>query len=355
MNIIHRGKLKNVDFTFALGDLFDAHVEAIVSSEQTDFVLAGNPESISGQIRRRFGASIQQELDDATKGEVLRAGTVIDTSGGKDFARIFHAGFHEPNDWPGVPGDSQGTDYFEAIGSCIRQVLESVRAQRLSSVAFPLIGCGLFGLDEKMLILQYLDAVEALSDRLKDGENLNVWLVIRDRAQFECAVAVFLELLLRARSEMIVLQIGRTGVPILDRFAARLAQRSNEDWTKWQLCRFTQIALEIMCYGLSRGISPSPTPESLFDEGRTPTFGVVRELAIKFAVASPAKTSVWGAKCFTSVLRNENAATALEAVNAQRNNLAHGRMSLSLVQIEKLMVQSLQLDAWAAISYRFHS
>ncbi len=62
MKIIHRGKLKRVEFTFALGDLFDAEVDAIVSSEQTDFVLSGNPESISGQIWYRYGDSIQQEL-----------------------------------------------------------------------------------------------------------------------------------------------------------------------------------------------------------------------------------------------------------------------------------------------------
>jgi hypothetical protein len=32
-----------------------------------------------------------------------------------------------------------------------------------------LIGCGLFGLDEKMLVLQFLDAVEALGGRLAEG------------------------------------------------------------------------------------------------------------------------------------------------------------------------------------------
>ena len=117
------------------------------------------------------------------------------------------------------------------------EVLDSVRAQKLSSVAFPLIGCGRFGLDEKMLILQFLDAVETLGNRLQDGENLKVWLVILDHAQFESAAGVLLELLLRARNEMIVLQIEQSGVPILDRFAARLTQRTNEGGAKWQLCR----------------------------------------------------------------------------------------------------------------------
>ena len=58
MKVIHRGKLKRVEFTFALGDLFDAQVDAIVSSEQTDFVLSGNLELISGQIWHRYGDEI---------------------------------------------------------------------------------------------------------------------------------------------------------------------------------------------------------------------------------------------------------------------------------------------------------
>jgi O-acetyl-ADP-ribose deacetylase (regulator of RNase III) len=220
MDIVHQGKFKHVKFTFAVGDLFEAKVDAIVSSEQTDFVLSGNPESISGQIWCRYGDLIQQELDQITKSQVLCAGTVIDTSGGKDFKRIFHAGFHKPDDWPGMANSSQDADYFEAIGSCVGQVLESVRTLKLSSVAFPLIGCGIFGLDEKMLILQFLDAIESLDGRLQDGEELNVWLVILNPAQFRAAAGKFLELLLAARREMVAFDIDPTSVPILDRFAA---------------------------------------------------------------------------------------------------------------------------------------
>jgi O-acetyl-ADP-ribose deacetylase (regulator of RNase III) len=167
INVIHRSKLKQVELTLAVGDLFEAKVDAIVNSEQSDFVLANNPETLSGQIRNRYGAAVQDELDASTKGQVLRAGSVLETSGGQDFKRIFHAGFHDPDDWPMLseeakdipylstePSESRGGDYFAAIGSCIAQVLNSAITQKLTSVAFPLIGCGLFGLDEKMLILQ---------------------------------------------------------------------------------------------------------------------------------------------------------------------------------------------------------
>jgi O-acetyl-ADP-ribose deacetylase (regulator of RNase III) len=350
MKIIHQGKLNHVELTFAVGDLFDAQVDAIVSSEQTDFILSGNPKSISGQIWQRFGAAVQQELDELTDGQVLRAGTVLETSGGSDFVRIFHAGFHEPDDWPGVPGGSEGADYFEAIGSCVRQILETARAQKLSSVAFPLIGCGLFGLDEKMLVLQFLDAIETLDERLTDDEHLNAWLVIRDRDQFDSIVDVLFALLLRHRSETIAVQLEPSGIPVLDRFAARLGHRSNEDWAKWQLCRFAEIALEVMCYGLCRATIPSPSPESMFDEGIVATFGVIREHALKLAASPTIDAGSWGARFFTSVLKNDASVRALEIVNTQRNNLAHGRKSLPLGEIRGLTIQGLQLGAWGKIA-----
>ena len=82
IHVIRRSKLKRVEFTLAAGDIFEAGVDAIVSSEQTDFVLSGNPESLSGQIWNRYGDAVQRELDEATQGQVVGPGTVIDTSGG---------------------------------------------------------------------------------------------------------------------------------------------------------------------------------------------------------------------------------------------------------------------------------
>jgi hypothetical protein len=104
-----------------------------------------------------------------------------------------------------------------------------------------------------------------------------------------------------------------------------------------------------MCYSLGRVVYPSATPESLFEEGVTPTFGVVREHALKFALACPAKTNFWGASVFASVLKNEAAARALEELNKERNNFAHGRTNLPLADIEQLVATGLQLLAWTRI------
>lgn len=201
-----------------------------------------------------------------------------------------------------------------------------------------------------MLILQFFDAVESVGRQFQIGEPLNVWLVIRDRGQFESLAGMFLELLLRARNGMVVVQLEPTGVPILDRFAARLAERSNEDWAKWQLCRYAEIALEIMCYGLSRAHNPPRTPELLFNERQAPTFGKVRKLAQNVSSALPLNAQVWGTKFFASVLKNEGAKRALEEINTQRNNLAHGRATLPLIEMKELVARSLQLEAWPGIS-----
>jgi O-acetyl-ADP-ribose deacetylase (regulator of RNase III) len=344
MKVIQQSDLGHVKFSLAAGDIFDAKVDAIVSSEQTDFVLSGNPESLSGQIWKRYGAVVQRELDAATKGEVLDPGMVIDTSGGQDFKRIFHAGFHDPNDWPEMPGGHLGTNwlvdtdrdfretgYFAAIGSCITQILNTAVAQKIRSIVFPLIGCGVFGLDEKMLILQFLNAIEQFNDELIDCEQqLDVWLVIRDRTQFESVTGTFLDLLIHARKRLVLVCLKRSGVPILDRFAARLAERTNEEWAKWQLCRYAEIAVEFMCYGICRATCPAIALESLFEEGRAPTFGVVREVATRLAASSLIDPKAWGARFFASVFQDVISTRALEAINAQRNDLAHGRQSLSL-------------------------
>jgi hypothetical protein len=140
MNVIHRSKLRHLVFTLAVGDIFDASVDAIVNSEQTDFVLSKNLKTLSGQIWSRYGDAVQSELDAVREGRVLGPGTVIATSGGSDFKRIFHAGFHDPDDWPDLSGESLGatglgnaprefreTSYFAAIGSCMPQIINPPR------------------------------------------------------------------------------------------------------------------------------------------------------------------------------------------------------------------------------------
>jgi hypothetical protein len=76
------------------------------------------------------------------------------------------------------------------------------------------------------------------------------------------------------------------------------------------------VAVEMICYGLSRATRPSTTPESLFEEGRAPTFGDFRSKAQILVATKVVDDSAWGARFFARVVQDEVAARALEIINA---------------------------------------
>jgi len=115
-------------------------------------------------------------------------------------------------------------------------------------------------------------------------------------------------------------------------FASRLLERTNEDWAKWQLCRYAEVATEVMCYAISRATNPATTPEALFEEGRPATFGHFLEKAKHLAGTAELDRSAWGVRFFSQVLKDTRSARALDAINQQRNNLAHGRQSPTACQ-----------------------
>ncbi len=67
----HTWTIGSIELHLAVADLFDLNVAAIVNSEQTNFCLAHDPSTISGQIRSRLGNGIQDELYALTQGQVL--------------------------------------------------------------------------------------------------------------------------------------------------------------------------------------------------------------------------------------------------------------------------------------------
>jgi hypothetical protein len=203
-------------------------------------------------------------------------------------------------------------------------------------VAFPLIGGGRFGLDNKMLVQQFLNAVESLDNLIDEHEGLSIWLVVHGHAQLESVAAALLELLMSARREAIFLKVEPTNVSIIDRFSEQLAKPSNEEWIKWQLYRLTEVALEIMCAGLARATIPAQPPEMLFAEGWAPGFKEFRLRAHKLATL-PVNSDCWGVKCFANVLKSATAAEALEGIHKQRNNFAHGRATMPLAEVKKLV------------------
>ena len=105
-----------------------------------------------------------------------------------------------------------------------------------------------------------------------------------------------------------------------------------------------------MCYAISRATRPEIIPEALFEEGRPATFGHFLENAKHLADTAQLDRSAWGVRFFSRILKDARSARALDAINQQRNNLAHGRQSLPLAKIKKLIAQGLNLELWEQIA-----
>ena len=157
------------------GDLWEIDADAVVNSEETDFVLSSNKNTVSGQCRHRYGDTIQAELDAETMGETLAPGTVLETSGGGDYERIFHAGFHLPGKWL-QEGDE--AVHLEVIRGCTWEILTRASRQGLGTVAFPLIGTGVFDLDPQLLAFQFFSTVGCFAREQSPEQPLSISLVV---------------------------------------------------------------------------------------------------------------------------------------------------------------------------------
>src|SRR5205814_10453900 len=106
---------------------------------------------------------------------------------------------------------------------------------------------------------------------------------------------------------------------------------------KWQLCRFTEVALVFACFGLCRSTQPPTEPKAAFEEGKGLVFGTVHTVAANLVKNEAAlNKAAWGERLFSSLLLRDDTRKALEEIVVQRNHLAHGRLAecLSLSELE---------------------
>jgi O-acetyl-ADP-ribose deacetylase (regulator of RNase III) len=347
MKKIYEGKLKNLGFVLAQGDLFDAEVEAVVNSEQTDFILSRDDRSISGQIRKRFGQSIQDDLDEQTERQVLPPGTVLATQGGGHLTHIYHAGFHDPEVRYDSDQEAETANHLSAIGSCLHAVLHQAVRQNTRSVAFPFIGCGLFGLPESMLIKQYFYLLEQFAEQHSDCK-LEVWLVIRDGATLDVVVGELLRMFMESRQVRPSIRIAPTGYSILDDFSQRVHRATDEVWVSWLICRYCEVALEIMLAGLAHSLGDEFGPDRLF-ANKAPCFGDFLEKGIALAKSS----SDIDVACplpalFARILNSKAARKNLGSINQARNAIAHGRNASPPIELHAQMMEGLLHSEWVS-------
>jgi O-acetyl-ADP-ribose deacetylase (regulator of RNase III) len=113
-----------------VGDLTESDADAIVNAANNDLKLGGG---VSGAIRRKGGATIQQECDEI--GSIPVGGAAI-TSGGNLRARlVIHAASMQ------LGGETSA----QALRSSTAHSLRIAAERGLKSIAFPAVGTGIAG------------------------------------------------------------------------------------------------------------------------------------------------------------------------------------------------------------------
>jgi O-acetyl-ADP-ribose deacetylase (regulator of RNase III) len=339
----YKWQLGRITFHVTLGDLFAVPAQAIVNSEQTDFVLARNPNTISGQIHRRFGNEVQEQLDAQTNGETMPPGTVLRTHVDGSPV-IFHAGFHHPFAWPDSSSkDDAESEHLQLIRSCVRQILSSMNDAGVNSVAFPLLGAGLFGLDPQVVAFGFFS--EVLQFALQPStHDQTVWLVLRETELFHRSVEAGIEawigqLPLAAKWEPLAIKVA-----YIDFFEDQLLRRvTHPQWAAWMHVRYAELVTGYMLFALASTTEGNLKPEAVAGKGRPLTFGTVRIEAARIAkhVASNGKHG-WNSLFARIALQDD----LIKRINDDRNDIAHGRTFRPVESIRTDIKSFLRIDEW---------
>ncbi|HJT79519.1 MAG TPA: macro domain-containing protein [Gemmataceae bacterium] len=342
-------RLGNFVFHLARADIFQVPVEAIVNSEQTDFILAGNPSTISGQIYRRWGEQVQGDLNKQTGGETLPVGTVLETTS-EHYAAIFHAGFHLPGNFLHGADEDSETEHLKVIRSCIRQVLERALGRRLRSVAFPLIGCGLFGLSPELLAFEFFDEFSRVATSLRPEVDVDVWLVIYDPRLLSGVLQAGVQAWVERVPMLPVWEPLALGVPHLDAFEEQVIRSSHPQWAAWMFVRFAELVTGYLTSLLAMRKRPPDLPTQVVKEREPVTFGLLRLTGARMAklVLAGGAADAW-AGLAARLFAEDQKARRLECINQDRNNLAHGRGFRAAEDIRADLEAFLRLQDWHAL------
>ncbi len=340
-------RLHQIDLFVYCGDFFKVNVEAVVNSEQSDFNLAFSPYTISGQLNQLIGLQIQDELDQLTQRNVLPAGTVLTTSGGAYYKKVFHAGYHEPHLWLDPSNETEQTEYLRIIRQCIRTILQSLDSNNVSSIAFPLIGCGVFGLDPSLLAYEFFSEL-CLLDRCGVFKNRKaVWLVENEEVMFTSILNSAVQALIDINSPVFKneKQFG-LGVDYLDEFERKFRSSNHPHWASWMLVRYTELLLGYIFFYLAKYINKDKGPRDIFEEDRFLPFGIVREKAENLSELGLTSEVPWTNFFSHLLISDKKRRQSLTRINIDRNNIAHGREGRRYAEIYDDLCDFLNLKEW---------
>lgn len=321
-------QLDQVTFRVIEADLFEIAVDSIVNSEQTDFVLSNNEDTISGQINSRYGDDVQIELIGQMDEPVMPEGTVLKTSGGSDYKAIFHAGFHTPDQWLDKLAEDDESQYIRIISKCQRSILESLQESKVSSVAFPLIGCGIFGLSATLLAHEFAAEVCRFSKESELEYPVEIVLVIEDPELIGRVVSSAVQGIIDSTWLTQSMKTIHLGVPHLDLFMDAHKRTTHPDWQSWILCRYGELCNSYFFFNLSQ-IAPTKSDYSeLVPVGKYLAFGTCIDLSRRISKdlnKNESRTTEWDKFLASRYEKNAAQLSAIMSINQSRNAIAHGR------------------------------
>jgi O-acetyl-ADP-ribose deacetylase (regulator of RNase III) len=341
-----------VQFRLLVGDIFDVPVEALVNSEQSDFLLARSPDTISGQLWCRFGSSLQDDLLSKTEGRVLPPGTVLTTTGQPGYRRIYHMGFHHPDVWLDSEEQTSQSEHVRVIGRSAREILQDFFESELDSIAFPLVGCGLFGLSPRLLARQFLDELETTVTQAAGDPRKSVWLVVsRDDLIPEVLNSIVQAIIDRSSlgdwTEPLDL-----GISYLDQFDRRVRRAGHPGWCAWMTTRHAELLTGFIMFVLAHAHDPQVWPENVLEPERPVPFGVLRERAVSLAMEAHTgyKEQSWPSFLAKLIHRDVKGSRRLEKINQDRNDIAHGRAHRPAEKIRADLVAFASKQDWLAFA-----
>ena len=135
----------------AQGDITEFSGDAIVNAANNWLKLGAG---VAGAIRKKGGPEIQAECDRIGP---IRVGEAVATTAGRLPARyVIHAA---------VMGDEPAS--YESVKKATESALKVARELGLKTVAFPLLGTGIGGLDKARVAKVMLDVIKAAPDDLE--------------------------------------------------------------------------------------------------------------------------------------------------------------------------------------------
>ncbi len=311
----------NLKLSIKHGDILKQAEEAMVNSEQTDFILASHDNSISSKINSKFPET-QSDLHFQTGGEVFPPGTVLQTNcpNGKI---IFHAGFHAPSDWYNKDDtEDRLAEHMDRIQECIEIIIDQCIEKKVRSVGFPLIGCGIFGLPKEVFSSVFF---ESIIRKARGCESrLEVVLYVSKSS--------YIDTIARYGTQRMALHLNigtpllkpAGGHPLVSSLRNRVRKSSDEMSEERELLRFSEIALHVdmAVFAEHANFNKSRLIEILKRPSVSLTFGNLLELIALITKEQKCDEPDWAADR-AEKLKNKRIRSAIGRLNADRNDFAH--------------------------------